>query len=60
MDKNDISHVEIAQEPPTKQTGLHVELYKDGKPVLVPTPSADPRGMLKLLQHLLPCSSNLS
>ncbi|KAJ6021572.1 hypothetical protein N7540_007076 [Penicillium herquei] len=48
MDKSDISHVEIAQDPPPRRNGLHVELFKDGEVVLIPTPSADPKDPLNL------------
>lgn len=44
MDKGDISHVEVADHSPKAPTG-HVELLKGDEIVLIPTPSADPRGM---------------
>lgn len=45
MDKSDISHIELAGQDPKPRTGLHVELFKGEQLVLIPTPSADPRGM---------------
>ncbi|CAG7923895.1 unnamed protein product [Penicillium olsonii] len=49
MDKTDVSHVEIAQDP---RQDLHhvgqVELLKDNKLILIPTPSADPKGIFSL------------
>lgn len=47
MDKSDISHVEIAHD--ASMSGHpgdgQVELLRGGDVVLIPTPSADPRGM---------------
>ncbi|KAJ6010437.1 hypothetical protein N7451_001849 [Penicillium sp. IBT 35674x] len=48
MDKSDISHIELAEQGPKPPTGLHVELFKGGEVVLIPTPSADPRDPLNL------------
>lgn len=45
MDKSDISHVELAEQGPKPPTGLHVELFKGDEVVLIPAPSADPKGM---------------
>jgi hypothetical protein len=46
MDKSDISHVEIAND--VSLSGIRgdgqVELLRGGDVVLIPTPSADPRG----------------
>lgn len=46
MDKTDVSHVEVAHDPhrDTDHIG-QIELLRNNKVVLIPTPSADPRGM---------------
>ncbi|KAJ5095017.1 hypothetical protein N7532_007308 [Penicillium argentinense] len=47
MDKNDVSHVEIADNLTRTPTG-HIELLRNNEVILVPTPSADPRDPLNL------------
>jgi hypothetical protein len=46
MEKTDISHVELAEDSDKQSTqDGQVELFKDNRVVLIPAPSADPRGM---------------
>lgn len=49
MDKTDVSHVEIARDSHHDTYDVdQIKLFKNEEVVLIPTPSADPRGMFSL------------
>lgn len=59
MDKTDVSHVEIARDSHHDTYDVdQIKLFKNEEVVLIPTPSADPRGMFSLPSWC--CTPNLA